>query len=403
MQTQAIVAQLLKCCEPIMHAARWQALHDVSVAAVIGKPLSLTGLALGAARPTSVRHRVKCVDRLLGNPHLKDERIAAYAALANMWLSGLPQLLIVIDWSSLSADMQWHWLRASVVVEGRSLTLYEEVHPRSQLGAKRVHSQFVSRLKALLPPMQRPPIIVTDAGFRSTWFRLIAQQGWDWIGRTRNRDFVRRAGGAWFPAKALYARASAVAHDLGEYEAVRSCPLTCRFALIKPRPAGRQYRYPSGLVKNNAAAKKIARCHREPWLLSYSPALAYLGAGAIVRLYAQRMRIEQQFRDTKNLAYGMGLSQSKSRGQQRLQALLLIAHIAQLAKRLIGEAAKANQLALQLTSNATRNRSTISVMTLATRVIERPDLLREIDAPWKYLRTLRQQAITAVSHASQSL
>lgn len=99
----------------------------------------------------------------------------------------------------------------------------------------------------------------------------------------------------------------------------------------------------------------------------------------------------------------MGLSQSKSHGQQRLQALLLIAHIAQLAKRLIGEAAKARQLALQLISNTTRKRSTISVMTLATRVMERPDLLREIDAPWKYLRTLRQQAIAAISHASQGL
>lgn len=99
----------------------------------------------------------------------------------------------------------------------------------------------------------------------------------------------------------------------------------------------------------------------------------------------------------------MGLSQSKSRGQQRLQALLLIAHITQLAKRLIGEAAKAQQLALQFISNNTKKRSTISVMTLATRVIERPDLLRKIDAPWKYLQTLRQQATAAISHASQRL
>lgn len=216
MQTHVIVAQLMKCCEPIMHAARRRALHDVSVSAVNGRPLSLTGLALGTARHTSVRHRVKCVDRLLANPHLKDERVAAYAALARTWLSGLPQLLIVIDWSSLSADMQWHWLRASVVVEGRSLTLYEEVHPRSHLSAKRVHREFVARIKALLPHTQRPPIILTDAGFRSTWFRLVAQQGWDWIGRSRNRDFVRRAGGNWFPAKQLYAQARAVAHDLGD-------------------------------------------------------------------------------------------------------------------------------------------------------------------------------------------
>ena len=176
-------------------------------------------------------------------------------------------------------------------------------------------------------------------------------------------------------------------------------PLICRFALIKKRPTGRQHKYPSGKVKNNSTARKIAQCHREPWLLSYSPELAYLGAGAIVKLYAQRMKIEQQFRDTKNLALGMGLAQSRSRGQRRLQALLLIAHIAQLAKRLIGEAAKAQQLELQLMSNNTKSRSTISVMTLAARVIDRPDLLRKITDPWIHLQTLRRQVILAFSHA----
>jgi len=384
-----------------MHAARWQALCDVSVSAVDGRPLTLTSLALGTARTTNVRHRVKCVDRLLGNPHLKDERIAAYGALAHKWLEGLPQLLIVVDWSSLTADMAWHWLRASVVVEGRSLTLYEEVHPRKHLTAKRVHSRFVKRIKALLPQTLRPPIILTDAGFRSTWFRLIEAQGWYWIGRTRNRDFVRPAGedGTWFPAKQLYAQATEVAQDLGEYEAVRNDPWTCRYALVKTKPTGRKHHYPSGKVKHNSTAKKIAQCNREPWLLSYSPDLSYLGASAIVKLYAQRMRIEQQFRDTKNLALGQGLAQSRSSGQQRLQALLLIAHIAQLAKRLIGEAAKAQQLELRLMSNSTKKRNTISVMTLATRVIERPDLLREIAAPWKHLQTLRRQATEAISHA----
>lgn len=401
MQTHTIVSQLLQCCAPLMHAARWQALRDVSVASVCGRPLTLTELALGTERQTHVRHRVKCVDRLLANPHLKNERIHVYGALANAWLGGLPQLLIVVDWSSLTADMKWHWLRASVVVDGRSLTLYEEVHPRKHLTATRVHSQFVKRIKALLPQSQRPPIIITDAGFRSPWFRLIAAQGWHWIGRTRNRDFVRQPGGAWFPAKQLYAHATEVAQDLGAYEAVRNDPWTCRYALIKTKPTGRKRHYPSGKVKRNAAARKIAQCHREPWLLSYSPALSPLGAATLVKLYAQRMRIEQQFRDTKNLALGQGLSQSRSGGQPRLQALLLIAHIAQLAKRLIGEAAKAQQLELQLMSNNTKKRGTLSVMTLATRVIERPDLLREIIAPWKHLQTLRRQATAAISHAMQ--
>ena len=399
MQTQAIVSRLLRCCASLMHAARWQALRDVAESAVCGRALTLTSLALGTSRATKVRHRVKCVDRLLANAHLDHERIDVYRALAHAWLSDLPQLLIVVDWSSLTADLKWHWLRASVVVEGRSITLFEEVHPRKHLAARSVHRQFIKRLAALLPPTDSPPIILTDAGFRTPWFRMVAAQGWYWVGRTRNRDFVRRPGGRWTAAKGLYVQATTKAKDLGPYEAVRNQPLVCRFALIKHKPTGRKHKYPSGKVKNNSSTRKIAQRYREPWLLSYSPGLAYLGASAIVKLYAQRMTIEQQFRDTKNATLGMGLSQSKSRSQKRLQALLLIAHIAQLAKRLIGEAAKAQQLELQLMSNNTRNRATISVMTLATRVIERPELLREIDDPWVHLQTLRRQATAAINNA----
>lgn len=105
MHTQTIVAQVMQCCLPLMHAARWRALHDVVVSAVNGHALSLVALAVGTLRTTNVRHRVKCVDRLLGNSPLKAHRFDLYAALARQWLTGLPQLLIVVDWSSLTADI----------------------------------------------------------------------------------------------------------------------------------------------------------------------------------------------------------------------------------------------------------------------------------------------------------
>ena len=76
MQTQTIVSRLLRCCVPLMHAARWRTLRDVALSAVVGgKALSLAALALGTTRATSVRHRVKCVDQLLANPLLERERI----------------------------------------------------------------------------------------------------------------------------------------------------------------------------------------------------------------------------------------------------------------------------------------------------------------------------------------
>ena len=400
MHTPTIVTQVMQCCLPLMHAARWRALHDVVVSSVNGHALSLVALAVGTPRTISVRHRVKCVDRLLGNTHLKAHRFDLYTALAQQWLTGLPQILIVVDWSSLTADMQWHWLRASVVCDGRSVTLYEEVHPRKKLGSLAVHTRFIKRLAQLLPQSAHPPIVMTDAGFRNPWFRLIAAQGWQWVGRVRNRDYVRKSDTEdWQPAKLLYQQARTVAADLGAFETVRNRPLKCRLVLVKHAPKGRKHCYASGKVKNNSTARKIASRYREPWLLSCSPSLGHLSAEAVVRLYAQRMRIEEEFRDTKNVVLGAGLALSRSHGQQRLQALLLIGHIAQVAKRLIGEAAKSAQLHLQLVSTCRKDRAELSVMMLAKRVIDSPTLLRKLKDPWPGWHVLRSQVSAAINRA----
>lgn len=400
MHTATIVAQVMQACLPHMHAARWCALRDVVVSAVNGHALGLVALAVGTPRTTKVRHRVKCVDRLLGNTHLEAHRFDLYTALARQWLTGLPQLLIVVDWSSLTADMQWHWLRASVVCDGRSITLYEEVHPRKHLGSLTVHTRFIKQLAQLLPKSAHPPIVMTDAGFRNPWFRLVAAQGWQWVGRVRNRDYVRKIDtDNWLPAKDLYGKAHAIAADLGGYETVRHHPLKCRLVLVKHSPKGRKHCYASGKQQNNSTARKCASRYREPWLLSCSPGLGHLNAKAAVKLYAQRMRIEEEFRDTKNVVLGAGLALSRSHGQQRLQALLLIGHIAQMAKRLIGEAAKGAQLHLQLMSTNRKDRAELSVMMLAKRVIDSPELLRKLKTPWPGWHALRSQVSAAINRA----
>ncbi|MBI4985719.1 MAG: hypothetical protein HZC24_10370 [Rhodocyclales bacterium] len=79
--------------------------------------------------------------------------------------------------------------------------------------------------------------------------------------------------------------------------------------------------------------------------------------------------------------------------------MLLIAHVATLAKRLIGEAAHAHNLQLQLMSTNRKDRPEISVMTLATRVIAHPDFLSSLGNVWRSLGRLRQQASNAISLA----
>lgn len=409
MRTTTIVSRVLSDCKDTMHAVRWQRLVDLSSAALNGQALALTQLALGSASHTTLRHRVKAVDRLLGNPSFAAEHLDIYRTLAARWLTGASPLLIVVDWSSLSADMAWHWLRASVVVDGRSITLYEEVHPRKHLTAYAVHQQFLERLACVLPVQASAPVILTDAGFRGTWFALVKAHGWDWVGRIRNREYVCRVeigqhaaadkkSPRWFPAKKLYADACATSEDLGLFDSTRNRPNRCRFVRVKRLPKARKLRYASGKEHCNSHSKKLAAAAREPWLLSCSSGLAHFSAEAIVHLYAQRMKIEQGFRDTKNERLGLGLTRSRSHGQRRLEALLLIGHIAGIAKRLIGEAAKSMQLQLELISRKQakhHNRAELSVLTIATRVIANPALMKKISSPLAYLHRLRSQAIAA--------
>jgi hypothetical protein len=135
-----------------------------------------------------MKHNIKRVDRLLGNRALHAEIPQLYATLAYQCLAGIKTPLIMIDWSDLTPDRRWQLLRASsMALSGRSVTLYEQVHPLWHAAAFRVHAAFLARLAAMLPS-GCVPILLTDAGFRSTWFKLVNRMGWHWVGRIRNRD-----------------------------------------------------------------------------------------------------------------------------------------------------------------------------------------------------------------------
>lgn len=362
-------ALVLHC--PWMHAKRQCSVLALVRAAIFGSRLMLSDLGRGLCTPTAIKHNIKRVDRLLGNAKLHAETAQVYEMLARQCLTGVSMPLIVVDWSDLSADRRWQLLRASVALEGRSVTLYEEVHPLSQLANRVVHKHFVMRFCAMLPPGCRP-IVITDAGFRSPWFQLIEQSGWHFLGRMRNRDMVRPIEGqAWTGCKQLYAKAKCVAQALGRYACVRSNPVICDLVLIKRAPKGRHKKSVFGINVRSRHSLKQSRANREPWLLAASPTLCHLSAQALATLYAQRMQIEEAFRDLKNERFGLGLSASRSTQRQRLAVLLLIGALASFVLRLIGEAAKARQMQFQFQSNTRRSRPVLSTISLALQVVRK--------------------------------
>lgn len=389
MHALSILHRILSARLPEIHAKRLASLLAAVEAVVSGSRLTLSDLGRGLSGPVAVKHNIKRIDRLLGNGSLHAETPKLYEALVRQCLVGISLPLIVVDWSDLTSDRHWQLLRASVAIEGRSMTLYEEVHPQSRATSPRVHAAFLTQLATLLPP-GCVPIVITDAGFRSVWFTLVNRMGWYWIGRIRNRDRVSPANDdTWVGCKTLYSLATSQAKTLGQYHYVRKHPVPCRLVSIKRARQKRHKKSRLGKRVRSSHSLKHARAQREPWLLAVCPKLAQLSAQAVVAVYAQRMQIEESFRDLKSERFGLGFSSSRSTQKKRLGVLLLVACLASFVLRLIGEVGKAKQLEFQFQSNTRRSRPVLSVITLALQLVQHGMAAfppRELGAALKRLR-----------------
>jgi hypothetical protein len=389
MHALTILHRILSASLPQIHAKRLTSLLAAVDAVVKGSRLTLSDMGRGLSGTVAVKHNIKRIDRLLGNSVLHTEMPRLYEALVRQCLEGMSTPLIVIDWSDLTADRKWQLIRASVAIEGRSMTLYEQVHPQSRATSPHVHQVFLATLATMLPT-GCVPILITDAGFRGTWFRLVAQMGWSWIGRIRNRDMVSpESEDTWAGCKSLYPLATPNAKSLGQFNYVRNHPLLCSLVLIKHPPQMRHRKSRLGKRVHSSRSLKNGRAQREPWLLATSPKLNHLSAQAIVAVYAQRMQIEESFRDLKSERFGLGFSSNRSTQKNRLGILLLVASLALFVLRLIGEVGKEKQMELKFQSNTRRSRPVLSVISLALQLVHHGMAAfppRELNAALKRLR-----------------
>ena len=353
-----------------MHASRRNALHANVVSAIDSRRLSVTGLGRGIESSAMEKHNIKRADRLIGNRHLSAEREDVYLCFSHLLLGSTQRPVILVDWSDLDQYQHHYLLRASVAVDGRSLTLFEEVHGLDSKEKPATHRRFIHRLKQLLPDNAHP-IIVTDAGFRTPWFRLIEAQGWDWVGRIRNRHLVRNnKKEPWFRSNELYEQATTTPKYLGTFELTRNNPLNCHFVLYKGKQKGRSKITACGNRASSSQSEQCAKRGREPWLLATSlPATSKL-AKKVVQIYSSRMQIEEAFRDLKSVRFGIGFELNLSRSIERLQNLLLVAMIATFVLWLLGAMARQSNQHYCYQANTVRNRQVLSVIYLGLRVAD---------------------------------
>ncbi len=370
---------LHRCLDTLLtcvHRRRRETLFAAVAACVRGPRLTLTDIGRRFESKTSLRHGIKRADRLLGNGKLQGERRSFYAALCRVLLARIAEPLILIDWSDLKADQSLHLLRASLAVGGRSLTLYEEVHGQTLLGNRGVQRRFLRTLARLLPA-HVVPIIIADSGFKVPFYREVERLGWRWVGRVRGRDFLRPKH-RWVSCKTLFKSATATPTSLGVGNWVRSNPISAMIVLVRLAPKGRRGNNAFGKRSRAKASQQSARAAKEPWLLVASPRLAERPAKQLVKLYRQRMQIEESFRDMKSQHFGEGLERSRSNGVGRFSVLVLIASLAAFVLWLLGTAAEAAGLHEQL-HPSNRKRRVYSKLFLARLLLVLERCHRELD------------------------
>lgn len=395
MSISSLIVRICEYGRVTIHAKRFQALMAGVMALVHSRCLSLTAMGRAMHGVRLLKHAIKRIDRLLGNPHLHRERPELFRGLAAKVLKGNRSPVIALDWTKVG---EFAGLVAAVPFSGRALPIYEETHPLAHMGKRKVEDRFLKRLAAIVPP-GCTPILIADAGFRGPFCQAVLALGWDFVVRIRsgcNTRLLTEAVAGDFHR--FYEQATTRPKSLGWGEfAPQGARTEARFVLLKKkrpskktrarkrmrpkrtrsgkkaRPASRRARKPPrGKRLRSGSQLKAKRAAIEPWLLATS--LPHASAAAICELYATRMQIEETFRDTKNPRFGWSLRHASYRSRRRLDTLFLLITLAMLVVMLLGAAAEADNRHLGYQSNSIKTRRVLSWFVLGNCIIQRQDL-----------------------------
>ena len=348
MRASFILRNLFRGCIAGMHAMRVMTLLAAVDALARSGRASLTAIGRAMLPTTSPKHRIKRIDRLLGNTRLHSELERWYAAVAARLLGAATRPNILIDWTELN-DHRWS-LTAAVPAARRAIPIYNEAHPPSGNGSRRQLHHFVRTLRRLIPDGVRPTLIV-DAGFMRPFYEACIEYGFDLVVRLQAHGRLR----AWMPdrtttvgAIASQARRTAKCH--GEWAVYDANRRGTTLRVVSAKRTGLLRRHDDSSYRKRAV---------EPWVLATTR--EDLSPDEVVALYALRMRIEEMFRDAKNARYGWSLEHTGTRSTERLEVLLLITTLAMLAVVLIGAAADEAGCTRFLQANTTRRRAVLSI------------------------------------------
>jgi len=315
-----------------LHAKRIASLAGATLGVMQAASLAVAmiGQALAQARGLVTKHAIKQVDRLLGNAGI--DVWDSFARWVPHQIGARREALVAMDWTDFDHDDQATLVLSLVTGHGRAAPLLWFSVWKEELTKQRndFEDACLRRLAELVPPDCRVTILA-DRGFGDQkLFAFLAELGFAYVIRFRGNIHVTDASGETRPA------ADWVGKD-GRARKLAGARVTAK---------GQQV---------GAVVCVHAKGMKEPWCLATSERDAT--AAALVNHYARRWTIEPQFRDTKDLRFGMGLSATRIGEPMRRDRLLLISAFATALLTLLGAVGESLGMDRLLKSNTSAKRT----------------------------------------------
>lgn len=315
-----------------LHAKRVDSLAGATLGVMTAASLAVAviGHALAQARGLTTKHAVKQVDRLLSNDGI--DVWDSFARWVPHQIAGRRDILVAMDWTDFNHDDQATLVLGLVTSHGRAAPLLWLSVWQEELKNQRndYEDACLRRLSELVPPGCRVTILA-DRGFGDQkLFAFLDELGFDYVIRFRGNIHVTDTDGRTKPAAEWVGNS-------GRARKLRDARVTA-----KGQPVG-------------AVVCVHAKGMKEPWCLATSQSEATVAT--LVNHYAKRWTIEPQFRDTKDLQFGMGLSSTRIGEPMRRDRLLLISAFATALLTLLGAVGESLGMDRLLKSNTSKTRT----------------------------------------------
>jgi hypothetical protein len=292
--------------------------------------VAMIGQALAQARGLVTKHAVKQVDRLMSNDGI--DVWDSFARWVPQQVGAQRDILVAMDWTDFDRDGQSTLVLSLVTGHGRAAPLIWLTVWKEEIATRRndYEDACLRRLAETMPPGCRVTILA-DRGFGDQkLFAFLGELGFGYVIRFRGNIRVTDASDETKAAAEWVGKG-------GRARKLRDARVTAQ---------GRQV---------GAVVCVHAKAMKEPWCLAASDPEAT--AAVLVNHYARRWTIEPQFRDTKDLRFGMGLSTTRIGEPMRRDRLLLVSAFAMALLTMLGAVGESLGMDRLLKSNTSKTRT----------------------------------------------